>query len=98
RSMIQLTPVLTPHGTLVLIDADDGCVLDGDRSARLRRAFARGSGHGLLTLGVDDAGAIHPPAFSWWRDFGARFAASLLTSVQTAATSERRAVYAIALR
>ena len=39
--MIQLTPVLTPHGTLVLIEADDGCVLDEDRSLRLQRAFAR---------------------------------------------------------
>ncbi len=77
RSMIQLTPVLTPHGTLVLIEADDGCVLDEDRSLRLQRAFARGSGHGLFSLGADDAGAVLPPAFSWWRDFGARFAAAL---------------------
>ena len=80
RSMIQLTPVLTPHGALVLTEADDGWVLDADRSARLQRTFARGSGHGLLSLGVDDAGAILPPAFSWWRDFAARFAAALCAS------------------
>jgi superfamily II DNA or RNA helicase len=77
RSMIQLTPVLTPHGALTLIEAGDGCILDGDRIARLQRAFARGSGHGLLSLGVDDAGAVLPSAFSWWRDFGGRFAAAL---------------------
>lgn len=75
--MIPLAPVLTPHGAFVLIEADHGCVLDGDRSARLKCAFARGSGHGLLSLGVDDAGAILPPALSWWRDFGARFVAAL---------------------
>ncbi len=75
--MIPLTLVLTPHGTLLLTEADDGCFLDGNRSARLQRAFARGSGHGLLSLGVDDAGAILPPAFSWWRDFGAGFASAL---------------------
>jgi non-specific serine/threonine protein kinase len=78
--MIQLTPVLTPHGALALMKADDGGVLDADRSERLQRAFARGSGHGLLSLGVDDAGAILPPVFSWWRDFGARFAAALCAS------------------
>ena len=50
--MIALAPVLTPHGALVLIQAGDGVVLDGDRSARLERAFARGSGHGLLSLAV----------------------------------------------
>ena len=77
RSMIQFTPVLTPHGALALTKADDGGVLDADRSERLQRAFARGSGHGLLSLGVDDAGAILPPVFSWWRDFGARFVAAL---------------------
>jgi superfamily II DNA or RNA helicase len=75
--MIQLTPVLTPHGALVLTDTRDGAVLDGARGVRLQSAFARGSGHGLLSLGVDDAGAVLPPVFSWWRDFGGRFAAAL---------------------
>ncbi len=75
--MIALAPVLTPHGVLVLTQAGDGAVLDGVRCARLERAFARGSGHGLLSLGVDDAGAILPPALSWWRDFGGRFTAAL---------------------
>ena len=78
--MIQLTLILTPHGALALTRADDSGVLDADRSERLQRAFARGSGHGLLSLGVDDAGAILPPVFSWWRDFGARFVAALCAS------------------
>lgn len=79
--MMQLTPILTPHGALALMDAEvGGAVLDAARSERLLRAFARGSGHGLLSLGVDDAGAALPPAFSWWRDFGARFAAALCAS------------------
>ena len=80
RSMIQFTLILTPHGALSLMKADDGGVLDEGRSERLQRAFARGSGHGLLSLGVDDAGAILPPVFSWWRDFGARFVAALCAS------------------
>ena len=80
RSMIQFTLILTPHGALSLTKADDGGVLDEGRSERLQRAFARGSGHGLLSLGVDDAGAILPPVFSWWRDFGARFVAALCAS------------------
>jgi superfamily II DNA or RNA helicase len=75
--MNALAPLLTPHGVLMLIQAGDSAVLDGNRSTRLERAFARGSGHGLLSLGVDDAGAILPPALSWWRDFGARFTAAL---------------------
>ena len=75
--MIQLTLVLTPHGALMLTNTCDGTVLDAVRGARLQSAFARGSGHGLLSLGVDDAGAVIPPVFSWWRDFGGRFAAAL---------------------
>jgi superfamily II DNA or RNA helicase len=78
--MIQLTLILTPHGALSLMKADDGGVLDAGRSERLQRAFARGSGHGLLSLGVDDAGAILPPVFSWWRDFGAHFVAATCAS------------------
>ena len=77
RSMIQLIPVLTPHGALVLTETRDGTALDAARGARLQSAFKRGSGHGLLSLGVDDAGAVIPPVFSWWRDFGGRFAAAL---------------------
>jgi non-specific serine/threonine protein kinase len=69
--------ILTPHGALHLADADDSAAMENDRTERLTRAFERGSGHGLLSLGLDDAGAALPPEFSWWRDFGTQFIAAL---------------------
>ena len=44
---------------------------------RLGEAFARGSGDGLLRLGAGEAGQVLPPAFVWWRDFAARYVATL---------------------
>src|ERR1043165_8771674 len=61
---------LTPHGRLVLEGRVDG---------RLLAAFERGSGHGLLLLGVDEAGSVLPPGLSYWREFGARYVAALCT-------------------
>lgn len=75
--MDTLAPVLTPHGLLHLADADDGVSLDDNRAARFINAFERGCGHGLLSLGLDNASAALPPAFSWWRDFGAQFVAAI---------------------
>jgi non-specific serine/threonine protein kinase len=75
--MIGFAPVLTPHGALVLDNAGDGPVLVDERQARLEGMFTRGSGHGLLSLGVDDTAAILPPALSWWRDFGTLFVAAI---------------------
>ena len=52
--MVTLAPVLTPHGVLTLArswEADAALVLEVERGIRLERAFARGSGHGLLVLG-----------------------------------------------
>jgi superfamily II DNA or RNA helicase len=75
--MSSLAPFLTRHGILALSAADDGSVLDGAHAARLECAFARGGGHGLLSLGVDDAGAVLAPVLSWWRDFGVLFVTAL---------------------
>jgi superfamily II DNA or RNA helicase len=78
--MTFIVPMLTPHGAVLLTRAEDGAPLDDDRAARLEHAFSRGSGHGLLWLGVDGAGAILPPAFSWWRDFSALFVTAVCAS------------------
>lgn len=45
--------------------------------ARLDQAFAQGSGHGLLRLGAGEVGEALPPVFAWWREFAARYVASV---------------------
>ena len=60
ESMTALAPILTPHGRLLLEPVDDAAALPSDLSHRLRRAFARGSGHGLLQLGAAEVGTMLP--------------------------------------
>jgi hypothetical protein len=54
---VSLAPTLTPHGRLVLGEAPDTPLLDLDLAQRLRNAFERESGHGLLQLGATEVGA-----------------------------------------
>src|SRR2546427_8322169 len=68
---------LTPRGHLVVSHAADAAPLDGRLAERLVRAFERGSGHGLLLLGADEAGTSLPPIHTYWREFGARFVTGL---------------------
>ena len=70
---------LTPHGRLVVVYDADAPRLDESLADRLRQAFARGSGHGLLLLGADEVGTALPPAHSYWREFGARYVTVLCT-------------------
>jgi non-specific serine/threonine protein kinase len=70
---------LTPHGRLALVEDPDAPPLDLQLAQRLRKAFERGSGHGLLQLGAAEAGAPLPPAFSYWREFGAGYVTALCT-------------------
>src|ERR1019366_5780531 len=74
---------LTPHGRLALIEDPDGPPLDAEVAQRLRKAFERGSGHGLLQLGAAEAGATLPPVFSYWREFGAGYVTALCTQPDT---------------
>jgi non-specific serine/threonine protein kinase len=53
--------------------------LDSGLAHGLKQAFERGSGHGLLRLGADEAGAVLPPVDSYWREFGARYVTALCT-------------------
>jgi non-specific serine/threonine protein kinase len=75
--MTALSPVLSPRGVLSLKPADDAPALDAGRGARLAQAFARGPGHGLLSLGADEVGTSLPPQLAYWREFSARYVASL---------------------
>src|ERR1035438_7269176 len=70
---------LTPHGRLVLTRDAEAPRLDSKLADRLLKAFERGSGHGLLLLGADEAGTALPPVLSYWREFGARYVNALRT-------------------
>ena len=47
-----LSPLLTPHGHLLLAPADDETPLPAELETRLTGRFALGAGHGLLQLGA----------------------------------------------
>src|SRR3954464_2426545 len=68
---------LTPHGHLVAERAEDAPPIDEKAMAHLDKAFARGSGHGLLRLGAGEVGEPLPPAFAWWREFAGRHVAAV---------------------
>src|SRR3954464_10462940 len=70
-------PILTPHGVLTLSQTDEPWALDGARSSRLEKAFARGPGHGLLVLGADEVGTALPPVLSYWRELAAGYVTTL---------------------
>jgi non-specific serine/threonine protein kinase len=74
---------LTPHGRLVIVSDAGAQQLDAGLAERLQQAFERGSGHGLLLLGVDEAGTTLPPVFGWWREFGARYVTALCTQLES---------------
>ena len=57
---MMLAPVLTPHGLLTLRQTTKPLGLEPEQGARLKQAFARGSGHGLLCLGADEVGTALP--------------------------------------
>ena len=77
--MRAVAPILTPHGQLLLAEADDAPALPAGLSQRLQEAFERGSGHGLLQLGAGEVGTAMPPVFGYWRDLGARYVTAVCT-------------------
>jgi non-specific serine/threonine protein kinase len=72
-----LAPVLTPHGQLGIVGAEEGLALELMQASRLMAAFAKGAGHGLLCLGADEAASRLPPELSYWRDFAMRYVAAV---------------------
>jgi non-specific serine/threonine protein kinase len=73
-------PVLTPHGALHLTQTQEPLTLTQAQEDRLQRAFQRGSGHGLLSLGADEVGAALPPVLTYWRELGAGYVTALCAS------------------
>jgi superfamily II DNA or RNA helicase len=65
--------VLTPHGLLTLRQDGDTPPPELEHGARVKAAFGRGPGHGLLCLGADEVGAVLPPVMSYWREFATRY-------------------------
>jgi non-specific serine/threonine protein kinase len=70
---LHLTPGLTPHGRLLVTTAEDAPAIEPALGERIRQAFERGPGHGLLRLGAAEVGQVLPAVFAYWRELGARF-------------------------
>ena len=71
--MSRLALRLTPQGHLRIEDQDDAPEISDAACTRLKDAFGRGSGPGLVQLGAGEVGAVLPPVFVWWRAFAARY-------------------------
>src|SRR5215467_7906132 len=74
---MMLVPVLTPHGLLTLRETGDASGLGRERGLSLEKAFARGSGHGLLWLGANEVGTALHPVLSYLRALGKRYVTAL---------------------
>jgi hypothetical protein len=74
---MALELVLTPHGLLTLRETGEALALEPEQGLRLEKAFARGSGHGLLWLGASEVGTALPPVLSYWRELGVRYVTAL---------------------
>lgn len=106
---MSVSLTLSPQGQLRLnlhspdseaADALDA-LLDASLKGPLEKAFATGTGRGLLHLGATGVGKVLPAAFAWWRDFAANYVAGLCalpddTTIEdiTVAPPERAALQA----
>src|SRR5882672_12427017 len=86
---VPVAPTLSPHGRLTIVEGADALPLGPELAQRLRNAFQRGSGHGLLQLGAAETGAALPPVFSYWREFGAWYVTALCTHSDADATPRK---------
>jgi superfamily II DNA or RNA helicase len=75
----SLVPVLDPRGRLLLRQSDEPALIALDLAHRLSLAFTRGSGHGLLALGVDEVTTAMPPVLGYWRDLAVRYVTAVCT-------------------
>jgi non-specific serine/threonine protein kinase len=78
------TVTLSPLGRLAIEAGGGGSPLAG--------AFINGTGHGLLRLGADEVGTPLSPVLSYWRDFAARYVASLCAVPNLAEGASKPAV------
>ena len=70
-------PLVTRLGHLLTVPDSEAAPLAVDIKARIAKAFANGTGDGLLQLGAGEAGISLPPAWAWWRDFAASYVTAL---------------------
>ena len=68
---------LTPHGRLMVEEAEEAPILDERVAVRLAKSFAESIGRGLLQLGAGEVGQALPPAFMWWRGFSTQYVVAL---------------------
>jgi non-specific serine/threonine protein kinase len=71
--LCSFASLLTPHGALRLEAVEDGTAVDPSAAKRLEASFRKGDGHGLLQLGLAEAGTSLPPDLAFWRAFAMRF-------------------------
>src|SRR5262245_57860940 len=88
----SIVPVLAPSGRLKLQSVEGAAELPAEQAARLYREFARGSGHGLLSLGLDDVGSPLPPSLAYWRQLAARYMAAVCALPEIADSMVKPAV------
>jgi superfamily II DNA or RNA helicase len=74
-----IAPILTPHGRLLLENRDDAPSLEPDIAERLKNAFSRGHGHGLLQLGAVEVRTAMPAVFVYWREFSSNYLVAVRT-------------------
>jgi hypothetical protein len=86
----SVVSVLTPHGALRVERELSEFPLDDAVARRLDAAFARGGGHGLLQLGLAEAGSRLPPELAFWRAFAMRFIAAVCAGGEAAAVETPR--------
>ena len=87
----RLALALTPARALVLREAADAAELDAALAGRIRAAWARGAGHGLLHLGAAEAETPLPAELAFWRDLGRLFVTRLCA--QPDLEAERRRLH-----
>ncbi len=79
-----LTPIITPHGHLLLAPDQDAPPLAPALLSKIMLSFESGAGHGLLQLGANEVGTALPPVFGYWRDFGARYVTLVCAAAESA--------------
>ena len=78
---------LTPKGHLEAVDEPEAPPLDDALDGRLREAFARGTGGGLLQLGAAEVTTALPSVWSFWRDFARQYVTALTATPEDGAIS-----------
>jgi non-specific serine/threonine protein kinase len=78
---------LTPKGHLQAVDEPEAPLLDDTLAGRLREAFARGTGEGLLHLGAVEVTTALPSVWSFWRNFARQYVTALTATPEDDAIS-----------